>query len=242
MKEMSTKSIIVKVFIRDDILEQVSSGGFTALTHVTSRRANKLTWSEDQILTLIVKRLFSNSALCEFLSIDPKQFETDLDYCRHAFRTVFPEVIAEHNKKTPTLKWICDHIMDGQDVVTPRDVIELLSKARQFQVDEFNRNPTGHADYVLGEKAIRYGYAELSKHKKDTLLRAEFPHLWGLMERFELGRSEYKLTDLIGLIGRENQKSIEDLVSIGFLKKKRIANSVWYSIPHVYRECLSINS
>jgi hypothetical protein len=47
----------VKVFLRDDILNQiVADKGFTALTHITARRSDILRWSEEQILAMIVRR------------------------------------------------------------------------------------------------------------------------------------------------------------------------------------------
>src|SRR5207247_2891010 len=62
----------VKIFLRDDILGQVTSGseGFTALTHITSRQSDKMQWSEDQILTLIGNRLFASEALRNYLKVD----------------------------------------------------------------------------------------------------------------------------------------------------------------------------
>jgi hypothetical protein len=58
--------IRVKIFLRDDIFDQITGGGqgFTALTHVTARRSDILRWSEEQILTMIVRRIFANDAIC----------------------------------------------------------------------------------------------------------------------------------------------------------------------------------
>jgi hypothetical protein len=50
LRLFSSPRIRVKVFRRDDILEQiVAESGFTALTHVTARRSDILRWSEEQI-------------------------------------------------------------------------------------------------------------------------------------------------------------------------------------------------
>ena len=62
MRYFASPSIRVKVFLRDDMLEQVvrTENGFTALTHVTVRQADTLRWTQDQILAMVVKRFFAN--------------------------------------------------------------------------------------------------------------------------------------------------------------------------------------
>ena len=191
---------------------------------------------------LIVKRFFANKALCDYLKLGNMKFDDTASWAL-GFHLIFPQTVSETpRKRTPTLKWICDHVMDGQDVVTPRDVIELLNKARQFEEDECNKDPIGMTEFIISEKAIRYGYQELSKLKKETLLKAEFPHLWPIMERFELGKCDYNHEALIKLIGPENKRHVEDLISIGFLSKKLRGSAVIYSVPHVYRECLEITN
>src|SRR6266496_1399293 len=51
LQTLSSDRIRIKIFLRDDILAQIAgTQGFTALTHITARSANKLSWSEDQIL------------------------------------------------------------------------------------------------------------------------------------------------------------------------------------------------
>ena len=87
LREFGTAELKWNIFPRDDILSQVTSGGkgFTALTHVTARQADKLRWSEDQILTLIVRRLFANDRLRSFLGIADKSITTDHQYRVESF-------------------------------------------------------------------------------------------------------------------------------------------------------------
>ena len=63
MRYFASDSIRVKVFLRDDMLEQVvrTHDGFTALTHVTVRQADTLRWTQDQILAMVVKRVESRT-------------------------------------------------------------------------------------------------------------------------------------------------------------------------------------
>ncbi|MDE2105586.1 MAG: hypothetical protein KGL39_50635, partial [Patescibacteria group bacterium] len=54
LRIFQSEAVRIKVFLRDDIFEQVVRGGegFTALTHVTARMSDTLRWGEDQILTM----------------------------------------------------------------------------------------------------------------------------------------------------------------------------------------------
>jgi hypothetical protein len=69
MRYFASATIRVKIFLRDDMLEQVvrTDSGFTALTHVTVRQADTLRWTQDQILAMVVKRFFANAPLVSYL-------------------------------------------------------------------------------------------------------------------------------------------------------------------------------
>ena len=75
--------------------------------------------------------------------------------------------------------------MDSKGVVTPRDVLDLVLIVKQKQEDEFNQARSGKSSWLIGPKAILYGLGELSKRKRDTYLKAEFPHLWEHIKKFE---------------------------------------------------------
>jgi hypothetical protein len=243
LRIFESREIRVKVFLRDDILEQVTTGenGFTALTHVTSRQSDTLQWTEDAILTLIVKRFFANESLASFLDVDGDQLGASLEYRRECFYRIFPPTVHRPPNQSPTLKWIHSHTMDGRGVVTPRDVIDLLTKAKQRQQDEYQDDAIGEAESIIGPAAIRYGLAELSKRKRDTVLRAELPHLWPYIEKFVGQRTEYSERALLQLLGPRSAAAISDLVNIGLLSRTRERDGTSsYAIPFLYREGLEL--
>jgi hypothetical protein len=66
----------VKVFLRDDILDHiVAEEGFTGLSHSSARKSDRLRWSEDQILAMVVRRIFARGQL-------RKEFAVDIKNCR----------------------------------------------------------------------------------------------------------------------------------------------------------------
>jgi len=236
----TTAAIRIKIFLRDDMLEQVVSTGegFTALTHLTSRQANTLRWSQDQILTMIVKRLFANEALRDYFNVSMERLNSDEDYRNSCFYSVFPETIHGGPKQSPTLRWVYNHTMDGRNVVTPRDILDLLTKAKQNQQDIFTASPTAESAWLIGSQSMQYGLEELSKRKRDTYLKAEFPHLWPYIEKFQGGKSEYSTEAIQQLLGRHWERVVSDLMSIGLIQERRGADTYW--IPYVYRKGLDL--
>jgi hypothetical protein len=130
--------------------------------------------------------------------------------------------------------------MDGRDVVTPRDIIDLVTKAKQAQQDKFLQTPDGESPWLIGPEAIQYGLEQLSKRKRDTYLKAEFPHLWPHIEKFQGGKTELSITAIQRLLGRQWEQTCKDLVAIGLIKKVRRKEEEIFWFPFVYRSGLML--
>jgi hypothetical protein len=224
------------------MLEQVvrDPEGFTALTHVTARQADTLRWTEDQILAMVVKRFFANSAFASYLGIDCEQLEANASYRKSAFGKIFPPTVFRGPKQSHTNRWIVNRCSDGRGVVTPRDVLDLLIRAKQRQLDLYAANPDGQSDYVIGASAIQYGFEELSRRKRETYLEAEFPHLWKNMERFSGGKTDYNSATLRSLLGPDWKTFSDHLLAIGFFSKGNKQGEEVFSIPFLYRHGMKL--
>jgi len=245
LRIFESPSIRVKIFLRDDILSQVVSNGkgFTALTHITARQADTLRWSEDQILSMIVNRLFSktNHVLTQYLAIDTEQLAASQTYREEAFYRVFPAKVHPGANQSSTLRWIYNHTQDANGVVTPRDVLDLLTRAKQHQQDQFMSNPSGLSESVIDSPAIKYGLEQLSMRKVTTYIQAEFPRLWKAAKKLEGGKTEYTQEALKRLFGKNWENIAKDLVSIGILKTvKRNGKVKSYKIPFLYKDGLRL--
>lgn len=234
--------IRVKVFLRDDILSQVSTGdeGFTALTHITARQADTLRWSEEQIMSMVVRRFAASPAVAKFLGIDKDRINASREYREACFYRIFPPKVHSGENQSSTLRWIYNHVADGNRVVTPRDVIDLLERARQRQVDDLSGDLDGSVDCLIGSNAIRYGLEQLSLRKRDTYLKAEFPHFWSYIERFIGGKTEFDDVVLEMMFGKDWKKIVDNLVGIGVLEERRKYYGVVYRFPFVYRYGLEL--
>ncbi len=238
----TTPALRVKIFLRDDMLEQVVStgDGFTALTHITARQADTLRWSEDMVLTMLVKRLFADANLRAHLGVDKDRLDASHEYRMQCFYMVFPQTVHKGDNQSPTLRWIYSHTEDGRGVVTPRDVLDLVTKAKQFQQDKFQQTPDGSSPWLIGPEAVQYGLEELSKRKKDTYLKAEFPPLWPFIEKFQGGKAEYSADALRKIFGKDWENIIKDLVAIGLIRKSQSGDQQTFWFPFVYRAGLEI--
>ena len=229
----------VKVFLRDDIFEQiVAHQGFTALTHVTARMSDTLRWSEDQILAMIVRRFFSAGLLKAKFRVDEEQMKTSQSYQEGLFYRVFSDTVHRPPNQSTTLRWIYNHLKDGRGVVTPRDVIELLSRATQKQRDVFRLEPDQEVERLINGPAITYGFEEVSKLKKVNYLEAEFPHLWSSIRKLVGGGTEYSDGALRKIYGRRSDSIVEDLQSIGVLEPSSKRGQRTHKIPFLYRRGL----
>lgn len=244
VRPFASERIRIKIFLRDDMLHEMVSGpeGFTALTHLTARQADTLRWSESSIQTMIVKRLFANKPLVEYLGIDTERLEASQEYRNECFYKVFPSTVFSGEKQSSTLGWIYGHTKDGRGVVTPRDVIDLLRRAIQWQTDQCRAETDGESENMISGRAIRYGLDEVSIAKRTNLLKAEFPHLWPKIEKFEGGRTEYRVKTLRKMFGKNWEEICGDLTSIGLLQQRGRSNggSETYWIPHLYRRGLDL--
>ncbi len=242
MRYFSSPHIRVKVFLRDDMLEQVvrTETGFTALTHLTVRQADTLRWTEDQILAMVVKRFFANDALAAYLEINREKLEASSSYRKQCFDKIFPPTVFKLPKQSPTIRWICNRCADGRGVVTPRDVLDLLIHAKQRQQDIYAADPDGASEWIIGAAAIKYGFEELSKRKRLTYLEAEFPHLWTDIEKFAGGKTDYSAAALQSLLGSNWKAAVDNLTDIGFFSKRKRKSEVVYSIPPLYRHGMDL--
>jgi len=63
------------------------------MTHVTARQSDRLRWTEDGILTLIVNRLFASRTLRDLVAVDQDQLKVSAAYRKEVFYRVFPKSV-----------------------------------------------------------------------------------------------------------------------------------------------------
>ena len=238
IKIFSSSRIKIKVFLRDDILNDIvkSKEGFTALDHITSKQSDTLRWDKNQILDLVLKRFLSNTILSRMIDADSEKVASSQTYRKKVFYKIFPKSVNKGKRQSDTISWLYARVADGNNVVTPRDIIYLLTSSIKKQFDLLKKEPQGKSEIIINPEAIKYGHDQLSLYKVTTFLKAEFPHIWKNIEKLSGKKAELSLSSLRKNYGKGYQKVISDLISIGVLSKRKNK----YIIPFLYRKGLGV--
>lgn len=225
-------NIRIKVFIRDDIYSQVTQGeGFAALTHVGGRASSPIRWDEDGLLSLIVQRILWTAAVRKYVNehSDPSSRGTR----EAAFYTVFEPKVDASEKRPTTVNWVTSRIRDGNGVMTPRDLIELVRHARSIQLEKFARESVDEsAPALITGDTLKNALIRLSTDKVENTLFAEYPHLRSHILKFKGDKAEQNEESLKRLLGPDVTEVTKELVQVGFLEK--LVDS--YKIPFLYRD------
>jgi len=226
-------NIRLKLFLRKDLFRKVIAGGFVNLTHINDKKI-EIVWDDNDLKYLLINRIRDSEPLVQSLNLDSR--DTDA-----AFAAIFPDKVAQGEKQATTWNWMLSRIRDGNDVIAPRNLIDLVEKAREVQMRVEYRSPREYiVDSPLIEPdSIRAAHKLLSQTRVEDTLLAESPHLVPLLEKFRNQKAEYDLYTLKKLFGVddvETAASIKKLREIGFLKEAGSS----YKVPMLYRDGFNI--
>ncbi len=225
-------SLRVKLFVRKDLFRRITEGGFVNLTHINARRID-IVWDEDDLISMICKRLLQNDRLRELVGSDVSN-ETLLGI-------LLPEQIDTGDRKPTSITWIFGRIRDGNNNRPPRNLIDLLNKSKEAQARREAREARDIAvdrGPVIEAESVKRAFSQLSEMRVQDTLLAEANDLAEAILLFRDGRSEHNLDTLKNILG-ENfplNSTVKALVDIGFLEEFG-AN---YKIPMLYRDGLKI--
>ncbi|MFH1306209.1 MAG: hypothetical protein ABIH83_00945, partial [Candidatus Micrarchaeota archaeon] len=133
-------------------------------------------------------------------------------------------------------------VKDGNNIITPRDIIWLVHLARD---EELTLSRSKNDGIKLSYKALKAAFqTQFSDYKYNQYLCNEFPELKTFFEKFRNTKSKYTKSDLISLIGGETKLS--QINESGFLRfirpelDRSIASMETYEITELYWGALSI--
>ncbi len=204
----------LKIFLRDDILDAISSDSdepLAAVSHITARAGPNLKWTSDSLCVLIMKRFAANTWLSETYGIDESRVE-DVDYAREKFQTIF----ALKYVRQQAFDWIFSLLSDGRGVVTPRDLIDLLERALHLQSLWLQKHPDKKE--VMTIASIQEAHRELSINRKQTVLQTEFSHLMHWIRMLERNKERYGKEELQSLFPGDSDKAISTLQALGVIQ------------------------
>ena len=227
------QKIKLKLFVRRDLFRKITQGGFVNLTHVNARKV-EIIWEEEDLMNLLCRRIREAPTL--LTDIDAQDVSD-----KELFDCIFPEKVDDAERKPTTWRWIMARIRDGNDVKPPRNLIDLVSKAREAQLRREDRESR---DFVAGQAliepdSIRRALSRLSAERVEDTLLAEAGEFSGVIEKFRDGKAEHNeesIATQLGISKAEVQAAVKPLVELGVLET--VGDS--YKIPMLYRDGLGI--
>jgi len=225
--------IRLKLFVRQDLFRKVIAGGFVNLTHVNARKS-EIIWDEDDLLNLLCERMKESGIFLTLLKAKELSNEG-------IFYSVFPNQIDIGERKPSTWNWIMSRTRDGNHVKPPRNLIDLIMKAREAQLRREDRDPREFAEGIpiIEADSFRRALTRLSEERVEDTLLAEAGEAVELIEKFRNERSEHNrqsLSELLELTNGDLEEAIRRLRDVGFLEETGRS----FKIPMLYRDGLKI--
>jgi hypothetical protein len=219
----------LKLFLRTDLVNRVTAGGFVNLDHVNPRRVD-LIWDDEDLRDLLYRRFVENDDFMALLG--GGRWADDV------LGSVFPRMVEEG--PTPSMRWwpwALTAIRDGNGSRPPRNLIDLVKMAQLAQLREERRAPrqVEEGEALIGSDALKRGLTALSKQRVRDRLFAEAGPFAAVLERFEGAKSDYTAVALarqLDMKGQENVQARRALQDLGFLEQ---VGTRWV-VPLLYRD------
>ena len=211
------QNIRLKIFLRDDIWDRITSAGFREASHIT--RQVTLSWNESSLLNLIVRRAVSNDVICEYYGVTAESILADLKAQRELFYRIFPDQVERGERKSTTLKWMVGRARDGTARTAPREFIHLFESARREQIKSLDiggDEPSGVT--LISGAAIKSGLPVVSRARLERSLYAEYPEYKPWVEKLDgqkTEQTEETLSNLWAVDSRTAASRAQRLAEVG---------------------------
>ena len=225
--------IRLKLFVRNDLFRKVIHGDFVNLTHVNARKI-EIVWEEEDLLNLFSRRVRESDAFVSALGLRGR---TD----HEIFDRIFPKQVDQGPRKPTTWSWMMSRIRDGNGIKPPRNLIDLIVKAKEAQIRSEERSPRAYSlDLpIIEADSIRRAHRALSEQRVQDTLLAEAADSVPTIEKFRDGKAEHNESSLASLLGVGEgnvRNTVKPLLEMGFLEE--VGGS--FKVPMLYRDGLRI--
>lgn len=231
----------MKIFLRSDIWRSITAGGFREASHIT--RELTIDWNEGTLLRLVLQRLVRSEKLRAHYGVEAETVLASVHEQQSLFDRVYPEQVDLGQRKPKTFDWCLSRTRDGQGVTAPRELIHLMSAARDKQLRRYEigeQPPAG--DNVFDRQALRDAVPEVSEGRLTKTIYAEYPALRSYLERLEGLKTHHNVMSLAiawNEVDHAVVRGIADrLVEVGFFERRGDRQDPTYWVPFMYRPAL----
>lgn len=236
-------AISLKIFLRSDIWRNILKTGFREASHISSQMT--ISWDEASLLNLVIRRALHNQALQKFYKVNVDETLSDRTQQVSVFYRIFPRKL-HSNERLKTFDWILLNTRDGSRRSSPRELIHLLSAARQLQLRRFEVGeapPEG--DTLFDASSLTEALPEVAQVRFQQTLCAEYPHLRERMEQLENEISQHNgetLASIWRIPAKDAIDTAYQLVDIGFFEFAGTRRLPRFLLPPLYQSALKIKS
>jgi hypothetical protein len=235
-------AIGLKIFLRSDIWRRILDEGFREASHIT--RQITIAWDETSHLNLVIRRALYNRTLRDFYKVNENEVLSDSNKQSDLFYRIFPQQVDPGSRRPRTLYWILDRTCDGTGYTAPRELIHLLSVARDVQLKHLELgNPEPPGETLIDGSALKDALPEVSRVRYEQTLCAEFPDLRKHLQRLEGEKtlqSPQTLARNWGINESEAVAIASRLVEVGFFEPRGTKEQPEFWVPFLYRDALDM--
>lgn len=237
------KSIRIKIFLRDDIWRRITKEGFREASHIT--RSTSISWTDKNLLNLIVMRILENNSICQEYQIDTQSIRSDYEKQTELYYKIFPKQVDIGEKQSETFNWILSRVRDGLSNVAPRELIHFYNEIIiQEKREQSISNNNIESPNLVSRQSVKNATQEVSKVRTEQTVFAESPDLKESIMALENGKAEHNLNTLCSAWSLNSEESLikaQKLAEIGFFEQIAARTEKIYKIPFLYRSYLRIS-
>lgn len=231
----------LKIFVRDDIWQRITSGGFTEASHIT--KAVHIRWNEESLLNLVMLSLLSNEVLVEYAGINPEEVKADYAKQNELLYRLVPRQV-DTGKNPDTFNWILSRTTDSSGNSVPREIIHLLEITKEIQIKKFERGgDEPFDDQLFDRSSFKEALPTVSKVRFEQTLLAEYPNMRDNLMKLNGEKAEQKLNTLSGIWGTDEETTrslARRLTEIGFFEARGSNDDTSFWVPFIYRSALNL--
>jgi hypothetical protein len=239
---LALTNVDVKIFLRDDIWAKIVEGGFREASHVT--RVMTISWDNQSLLNLIVRRVAHNDKICKLYEVNKEDVLKNATLQKQFFYRAFPEQVDVGQNKPSTFDWMASRTADGTKRTAPRELIHLLTEAREQQIKLYELgNSVPPDDNLFSRVAITQALPEVSKTRFAQTLCAEYPSLKSYLDKLDREKTQQTPETLASLWKCSEDKALkvaDQLTSTGFFERRGSKDEPIYWVPFLYRDALNL--
>lgn len=129
---LGLSNIKLKIFLRTDIWNRLSAGGFREASHIA--RSMDIEWNRSSLLNLVIRRALYNADLIAFYSANSAEILSSTTEQESFFYKMCPDQVDIGPNKPKTFDWILGRTRDGFGKNAPREIIHLLNCLKTVQI------------------------------------------------------------------------------------------------------------